>query len=103
MGSLNPRPAPKGLLRERPARCHGGRRAHARRRLLWNNGWSGLRLGRQRRFVDTHRPRSSGGAFRRSPDASMIRVVLPYHLRTLARLEGEAALELNGAVTLAAV
>lgn len=33
----------------------------------------------------------------------MIRVVLPYHLRTLARLEGEAALELNGAVTLAAV
>ncbi len=29
----------------------------------------------------------------------MIRVVLPYHLRTLARLEGEASLEVIGLVT----
>ena len=35
------------------------------------------------------RPRSSGGALRRSADAGVIRVVLPAHLRTLARVDGE--------------
>lgn len=30
----------------------------------------------------------------------MIRVVLPFHLRTLARVEGEVALDVNGPVTL---
>jgi molybdopterin synthase sulfur carrier subunit len=29
----------------------------------------------------------------------MIRVVVPYHLRTLAKIEGEIALEITGAVT----
>jgi hypothetical protein len=29
----------------------------------------------------------------------MIRVVLPYHLRTLARVEGEVALRVDGAAT----
>jgi hypothetical protein len=29
----------------------------------------------------------------------MIRVVIPYHLRTLAKIEGEVALEITGAVT----
>ena len=33
----------------------------------------------------------------------MIRVVLPAHLRTLARVEGEVRLDVEGAVTLAAV
>lgn len=33
----------------------------------------------------------------------MIRVVLPYHLRNLARLEGEAELEVPAPVTLRAV
>jgi len=33
----------------------------------------------------------------------MIRVMLPFHLRNLARLEGEARLEVAGAVTLGAV
>ena len=33
----------------------------------------------------------------------MIRVVLPYHLRTLARVEGEVELEIAGAPTIAAV
>lgn len=33
----------------------------------------------------------------------MIRVVLPYHLRTLARLPGEARVEVSGPVTLRAV
>ena len=33
----------------------------------------------------------------------MIRVVLPYHLRNLARLDGEARVEVEGPVTLNAV
>ena len=33
----------------------------------------------------------------------MIRVVLPAHLRTLARVQGEVALEVSGAVTQASV
>ena len=33
----------------------------------------------------------------------MIRVVLPFHLRTLARVEGEVQLEVPGTVTLRAV
>ncbi len=33
----------------------------------------------------------------------MIRVVLPYHLRTLARVEGEVEFDLAGAVTVVAV
>jgi molybdopterin synthase sulfur carrier subunit len=33
----------------------------------------------------------------------MIRVVLPFHLRTLARVEGEVTLDLQGRVTLHAV
>lgn len=33
----------------------------------------------------------------------MVRVVLPYHLRTLARVEGEVEIELGDLVTLASV
>lgn len=33
----------------------------------------------------------------------MIRVVLPYHLRTLARVDGEVELEIDGPVTVRAV
>lgn len=33
----------------------------------------------------------------------MIRVVLPYHLRTLAGVDGEVQLEIEGPVTLRAV
>ena len=40
---------------------------------------------------------------RRSADAAMIRVVLPVHLRTLARVEGEVQLEVESPVTLRAV
>jgi sulfur-carrier protein len=29
----------------------------------------------------------------------MIRVVIPYHLRTLAKIEGEVALDVEGAIT----
>ena len=33
----------------------------------------------------------------------MIRVVLPFHLRNLARIEGEATLELSGTITIGSV
>lgn len=33
----------------------------------------------------------------------MIRVVLPHHLRTLARVDGEVQIELNGAATLRSI
>ena len=33
----------------------------------------------------------------------MIRIVLPFHLRTLARVDGEVQLEVPGAITIAAV
>ena len=38
------------------------------------------------------RARSAGGAFGRSADAAMIRVVLPHHLRTLAQVERRSQL-----------
>lgn len=44
-------------------------------------------------------PRSACGAFGRSANAPMIRVMLPPNLRTLARIEGEIELELNGTLT----
>ena len=45
------------------------------------------------------RPRSAGRAVGRGPDAAMIRVVLPAHLRTLARVDGEVKLDVEGPVT----
>src|SRR5258708_25871055 len=59
----------------------------------------GLRLRRRRRQLDAHCPRPSGRAFRRGPDAAMIRVVLPGHLRALARVSAEVQLDIKGAVT----
>src|SRR5881628_1248824 len=53
--------------------------------------------------MESNRARPSGGVVRRGPDFAMIRVVLPYHLRTLARVEGEVELELEGPVTLRSV
>ena len=52
-----------------------------------------------RRQLGAHRARSSGRAVGRGADAAMIRVVLPAHLRTLARVDGEVQLEVEGPVT----
>ena len=41
----------------------------------------------------------AGRAVGRGADAAMIRVVLPAHLRTLARIQGEVQLEVEGPVT----
>src|SRR5215472_11660745 len=59
----------------------------------------GLCIRRCGRHLVAHRARSSGRAFYRSSDAPMIRVVLPAHLRTLAKVTGEVALEVEGPVT----
>ena len=80
------RPAAKQLLRECVARRDGRRFARFVRRLFRHHGRAGVRIGRRRRQLGAHRPRSSGGALRRGADAAMIRVVLPAHLRTLAHV-----------------
>ena len=89
VGGRSRRPAAERLLRQRPARRDGGRLARLVRRLLRHDRRAGLRLGRRRRQLGADRPRPPGRPVRRSPDAAMIRVVLPAHLRTLAHVNGE--------------
>ena len=62
-------------------------------------GGPGLRLGRRGRQLGPDRPGSAGRAVGRGPDAAMIRVVLPAHLRALARIDGEVELAVAGQVT----
>ena len=56
-------------------------------------------VGRCRRQLGADCPRSAGRAVGRGADAAMIRVVLPAHLRTLAKVAGEVQLEVEGPVT----
>ena len=49
--------------------------------------------------MEGDRARFTGGAFCRSANATMIRVVLPPHLRTLARVDGETEVEVKTALT----
>src|SRR5207237_7539909 len=53
--------------------------------------------------LGAHRPRPPVRAFRGSPDVALIRVVLPAHLPTLARVEGEVKLVVEGPATQASV
>src|SRR5574339_423493 len=53
--------------------------------------------------MERHRARSARCAFGGSPDVAMIRVVLPFHLRNLARVEGEVSLDVASPVTVRAV
>src|SRR3974390_1060411 len=53
--------------------------------------------------MESDRQGLSRGPFRRSPDFVMIRVVLPVHLRTLARVNGEVQLEVGNSPTLRSV
>src|SRR6266568_7670428 len=69
------------------------------RRVFRHHWRAGVRLGRCRRQLGSHRPGSPGRAFRRGPDAAMIRVVLPPHLRALAHVEGEVKVEIKGKAT----
>src|SRR5438105_15154299 len=49
--------------------------------------------------METDRARSACGAFGRNGNIAMRLVILPPNLRTLAHVEGEVGLELNGTVT----
>src|SRR6266849_2109022 len=73
------------------------------RHLLWHHRRAGVRVCRRRRQLGSYRPRSSGGAFGRGSDVAMIRVILPPHLRGLARVSGEVQLDITGAATQRAV
>src|SRR5215469_16467995 len=110
MGAAFKRPAAKGLLRECPARRHGRGFAGRLRRVLRHYGRASVRFQRRRRQLDAYHETSSGRSLRGSADSSMsaprasdpkkVRVALPAHLRTLAKLNhGEVTLELSGPVT----
>ena len=96
VGSADQRVAAARLLRRRAARRDVGRRARPVRHLLWHDRRPSLRLTRRRRFVACYRARSSCRALGRSPNAAVIRVVLPAHLKSLARVGDEVQLELDG-------
>src|SRR5277367_6756246 len=53
--------------------------------------------------MERHRAESAAGLFRRSANSEMIRVVLPFHLRNLARVEGEVELEIAAPITISKV
>src|SRR6202162_3403392 len=53
--------------------------------------------------MEPHRPGLSRCIVRRSPNLAMIRVVLPFHLRTLARVGGEVQLDPQSPLTLRSV
>src|SRR5947207_15633131 len=60
---------------------------------------AGLCLGRLRRHMESHCPGPSRRAVRRGPNTAMIRIILPPHLRTLARVGAEVTLDVEGPVT----
>ena len=99
VGAAHQGPAAGGLLRQRPARRDVRRLARPLRHLLRHHRRPGLRLARRRRQLGADRPRPAGRALGRSADAAMIRVELPSHLRTLARVDGEVQLDVEGPVT----
>src|SRR6185369_11486691 len=91
--------AAKQLLRQRAARRDGDRSTRFVWRLLWHYWRSGLWIRRRWRQLGADRSRSSGRAFSGGPDADMIRVALPLHLRTLAGVNGDVELDVAGEVT----
>src|SRR5205809_7343677 len=103
MGGADKRPTPARLLRERPARCDGGRFTRQVWRVLRHDRRPGVRVRGRRRHLGTDRSRSAAGALGGGADAAMIRVVLPHHLRTLAHVGNEVAVDVKGTVTQRAV
>src|SRR5581483_4696987 len=102
MGAVDQGPAAARLLRQRAARCDGGGLARSVRTVFRDHGRPGLCVGRRRRELEGDRPRSAGGAVGGSADTvevrcDVIRVILPAHLKTLARVTGEVTLDLTGA------
>src|SRR5438046_9256537 len=68
-------------------------------RLLWHDGRAGVRFRRRGRQLVSHRRTPPSRTVCRGPDAAMIRVVLPGHLRALARVGPEMQLRVEGPVT----
>src|SRR5881392_46634 len=99
MGGAHRRTAAGALLRERTPRRDVGRRPRSRRRLLRHDRRPGLRVTGRRRQLDGDRARPARSALGRGPDVAVIRVVLPQHLRTLARVDGEVSLDVEGPPT----
>src|SRR5438093_8457655 len=73
------------------------------RRVFRHDRRAGVRVRRLRRHLGTDRSRSAASSLRGGADAAMIRVVLPHHLRTLAHVGSEVALDVKGTVTQRAV
>src|SRR5260370_13946296 len=68
-------------------------------RLLRHHWRAGVRVRRRWRQLDCHRTAASRRALRGGRVAAMIRVVLPGHLRALARVSAEVQLHIEGPVT----
>src|SRR5256712_757380 len=95
--------AATGLLPVRAARCHGRRLARAVRGVFRHDRRAGVRPRRHGRQLGAHPARPACRAVGRGPDAAMIRVVLPPHLRALAQVKGEGQLDVPGRGTRGAV
>ena len=67
--ALDQRAAAEGLLRQRAARCDGGRLARFVRHLLRHDRRPGVCVERRRRQLDGDRPRPAAGGLGRSADA----------------------------------
>src|SRR4029077_8155336 len=99
LGAADQGPPARELLRQHPARCDVVRHARPVRHLLRHDPRPGLLLWGFRRQLERNRPRPAGGIIRRGTDASMIRVIIPYHLKTLSGVTGEVQLDLATPVT----
>src|SRR6266576_3962667 len=73
------------------------------RSLFRDHGRTGLSLRQWRRQLVHDCPRFTGCLIGGGPNHQMIRVVLPFHLRNLARVQSEVQLEVSRPITLRAV
>src|SRR4029450_9803094 len=108
MGGPDQRPAAAALLHQRAARPDGGGRAGSLRSVLRPHRRPGLLLAQWRRSLGAHRraPALGGRGGSAAPPRTgpaMIRVILPAHLRTLARVNGEVKVAVAGPVTTRAI
>src|SRR5947209_14709202 len=103
MGAADQGPAAERLLRQCAAGCDGSRFAGFLRRVFRDHGRASLRLFGCRRYLEANCAGSAGRALGRGADTAMIRVELPQHLRTLAHIDGEVRLQIEGPATQAAV
>src|SRR5262249_27686648 len=71
--------------------------------LLRHDRRAGVRISRCRRQLGPDRTRSSGRVVGGGADTFVIRVILPFHLRTLAQVGSEVTLDVNGQITQRAV